>query len=833
MEEIRCPMCGNPNPDNLENCQHCQARLTPLIISSAESSPEGINHADTDLPDWLRSDQQDETPPKGESPPEVESEGDDWLTRLREEGDSEPVEITPPNEPAESEEPEDEDWLKRIREMRNEDVEPVEEDDSSSIFDGVLPSWMTDEEPAAEQETPEHGASIPDWLSTSEEQADERDTAASIDDNELPDLFSSSAEDEASLTPPQDADIPDWLSTLAEGGETEPTGEVEPAEQELPSWFTDAGEEVIPSVAEPSSDRSEPTQDADSELPDWLKDSDESIESPPSVESTKEEIPDWMTTVSEEPSAEPEAEIPEWLLTAKDVELGTLPGGEPADDGIPDWMSGVDDEDAETEPEISTIPAEPDPETPEWFSGLEVEELGWPADSSDAEAPGEDLEPDWLEKIGQGAAPGLVPDDDGLSPFLTADGLDENLFEIDELSDLLSGVGEDFELPEVVEDVDDLSPAELPSWLEAMRPVESAADGASTLDHGQMEQTGPLAGLSGVLMVEPEIARLKQAPKLTSRLQITEGQQNHVKVFKDLLAMEGQAKPLPQPIVVSSQGLLRWLSAFFLILVIGLVIISESQLVPAPPLTSVPAEVLRIGELIDTLAPQDPVLVSFDYEPGTSGEMDAAAAAVVDHLMIRGAYLTLVSTAPTGPALAEHFIATVQAEHNYISGNQYINLGYVPGGASGLLGFAQMPQRVTPLSFDGMDAWTTRPLNGIYSLEDFKLVLVITDNPDTARTWIEQVQPKLQDTPLITVVSAQAEPILHPYVGGKNAQVSGMVGGIIGGAAYEQVTGKPNLARVYWDALNFGLMTAITAILIGGIVNAFSILFRRKDRREA
>ncbi|MBL7164169.1 MAG: hypothetical protein ISS57_16365 [Anaerolineales bacterium] len=834
MEEIRCPMCGNPNPDHLENCQHCQARLKPLVISSEDGPPGGTTDADSGLPDWMRSEQQDETPSEDESPPEADSEGDDWLTRLREEGDSAPVEITPPSEPAESKEPEDEDWLQRIREMRDEDVEPPEDDDSSSIFDGALPSWMTDEEPAAEKEIPAQGASIPDWISTSDKQAEKRDTSAGTDDSELPDLFSSSDEDEAPAAPSQDADtdIPDWLSTLGEGGESA-SPQVEPTEEELPSWFTDAQDDAAPSSAEPSLVIPEPTPEPDSELPDWLKDSAESVEPLPSVESTKEEIPDWMTTVSEEPSAEPEAEIPEWLLTVEDVEPGATPGREPADNGIPDWMSGVDDEDAEAEPEISTIPAEADPETPDWLSGLDAEELSWPADSSDAETPGEDLEPDWLEKIGEGAAPDLVPDDDGLSPFLTDDGLDESLFEIDELSDLLSEVGEDLKLPEVVEDDDGLAPAELPSWLEAMRPVESAEDDASTLDQGQIEQTGPLAGLSGVLMAEPEIARLKQTPKLTSRLQVTEAQKNHIKVFRDLLATERQAQPLLQPIVVSSQGLLRWLSAFFLILVIGLVIINESQLVPSPPLVSVPTEVLRISELIDTIASQDPVLVSFDYEPGTSGEMDAAAAAVVDHLMIRGAYLTLVSTAPTGPALAEHFIATVQAEHNYISGNQYINLGYVPGGASGLLGFVQMPQRITPLSFDGMDAWTTQPLNGIYSLADFKLVLVITDNPDTARTWIEQVQPKLQDTPLITVVSAQAEPILHPYVGGENAQVRGMVGGIIGGAAYEQVTGKPNLARIYWDALNFGLMTAIAAILIGGIVNAFSILFRSKDRREA
>ena len=30
MADVRCPMCGKPNPEELETCQFCQARLKPL-----------------------------------------------------------------------------------------------------------------------------------------------------------------------------------------------------------------------------------------------------------------------------------------------------------------------------------------------------------------------------------------------------------------------------------------------------------------------------------------------------------------------------------------------------------------------------------------------------------------------------------------------------------------------------------------------------------------------------------------------------------------------------------------------------------------------------------
>ena len=867
MEEIRCPMCGKPNPNHLEICEHCQARLKPLIISSDEDLPGESIDSDAGLPDWLRSDQQDapisDSEFEAQDSPEDDSDDDAWLNKLREEGDSTPIDISALEDSAASEEPDEEDWLDRIKDLRDADAEPQDaepqdnvdtpmEDNSSSIFDGALPSWMSadddeagSEEPAQEDDSSifdgalpswmsekeeteidqvkpqeevvprdeavpkESGSSIPDWLAVSDEQAEQLDEEVELDASELPEwLFGSDTEapetaveeesplpsslETAPLEKPVVGNVPDWLTNATESPDDVPLSN-QLTDEELPDWM----KEPSAAEAEPAPSIAESTPDPDTELPDWMVEQADDTDAQPAAESI-------------------EGKIPDWLLTADDAESPSSSTEESSADGIPDWMSGEEDEEAQ----VSTILAEPDPEEPDWISGLETEDIDWPI--PDAETPGGDLEPDWLESIGDENIPELTSND--LAP--TGD----DLFKIDRLTELLKD--EDaLQIPEPMgEEQDGLAPADLPGWLEAMRPVESSAEGDSTVEQGPTEQTGPLAGLSGVLMAEPEIARLKQAPKLSSRLQVSETQQEHVKVFRELLETEGQAVKHAKPMVVSSQGLLRWLSAFFLIFVIGLVIIGETQFVPSPLQSSVPVEVFNTSSLINTLAPKDPVLVSFDFEPGTSGEMNAAAAAVVDHLMIRGAYLTLISTSPTGPALAEYFISTVQEDHQYTSGNQYVNLGYIPGGASGLLGFVQMPQRIKPLSFDGFDPWITEPLDGIYALSDFKMILVITDNPDIAQSWIEQVEPRIQDTPLVAVVSAQAEPILQPFVGGEDAQVRGMVSGVIGGTAYEQVTGKDNLGRTYWDALNFSLMTAIAAILIGGIVNVFSILLRGRRR---
>ena len=96
----------------------------------------------------------------------------------------------------------------------------------------------------------------------------------------------------------------------------------------------------------------------------------------------------------------------------------------------------------------------------------------------------------------------------------------------------------------------------------------------------------------------------------------------------------------------------------------------------------------------------------------------------------------------------------------------------------------------------------------------------MADDSDTARIWIEQVQPGMQGTPLLAVLSARAEPLVRPYYGSTpNSQVNGIVTGISGGAAYEVMVGRANLGRTYWDAFAVSLVIAVCAILIGGIVS--------------
>jgi hypothetical protein len=156
-------------------------------------------------------------------------------------------------------------------------------------------------------------------------------------------------------------------------------------------------------------------------------------------------------------------------------------------------------------------------------------------------------------------------------------------------------------------------------------------------------------------------------------------------------------------------------------------------------------------------------------------------------------------------------------------------LGYIPGGAAGLRAFSRDPAGVMRYNLESTDssnlnAWNEPMFDPSQGLANFQMVLVITDNADTARGWVEQTRAQLQDNkiPLLMVVSAQAEPMVRPYYETNPRQVSGMATGVMGGVFMEGLNGREGIARTYLDAYSLTLMVAVLLLVIGSLVNLVS-----------
>ena len=382
-----------------------------------------------------------------------------------------------------------------------------------------------------------------------------------------------------------------------------------------------------------------------------------------------------------------------------------------------------------------------------------------------------------------------------------------------------------------------LSPGELPSWLQAMRPGGSNFPDEDTrsdemLPGGGQESVGPLAGLSGVLQAEPEIAKIGKAPVFSNRLEVSDSQYRHAAVLRDLVAGETLPKEDESKRVARPTRVLNAVMAVALMLAVLIPFVTGSQVAPRPELSAFP-ESANVFNLIDVLPVDAPVLVALDVEPAFYGELKPALTAVLGHLLDRQARLVFISTQPTGPGLAERLLLQEFANAPVVATGDYVNLGYLSGGMAALRSFSNDPRAaLLSVSATLQDAWQAPVLQSITQLNDFALVLVAASDADDGRAWIEQTGAQLENG-LAMISSAQAAPVLHPYLQSEPVTLRGLVSGVVGGTYYELLRGDDGLGRIYWDAFSYGLGAIFLLILLGGLYGRLIQLRPEKPAKAA
>jgi hypothetical protein len=877
MDTIRCPMCGKENASSAERCNYCNAALKPFNISETPSKSANED-------DWLSSLRSDsggieenvplpEGTSSGVNTPE-EEEAPDWLLRIRQrmEEDNKPDQEGQEDQAAQKPEGGDAipDWLRGLSDI------PVEE--------GTPPQSEFISEPEREGEIPE---STDDWLSRLQVPA--RDEKPSV--QEIPEVTAGDAEQEAPI--PDETEAEEWLKNLAAwqapvsyekpeqptpfvSGQPDETSEQEnpsfeifrqpehirdvfkdeqnvpeqpeehPVEQlaEQPDWFKALQQQVGP-IEEPTTSPSE-----EPELPSWLQEFDRTIEtSAVSGESLGEISSDQDNSLQAEPAFLEEEnplpysegkqgeeisafipediEIPESreeesseiaplaeLSAPSELPAGRLPEEESAEiaSGLPDWLESIQPENEE----------QPSPVVPPFE---------------------ENILPDWLNEVQE-------PPESEKAPFPQVfdiyQPVDRNPkepvspFEVPELPEWFSDLPQQLETPSVSEipvPVEEIAPAELPTWLKAMKPEEPRQP--SSDETGHLQQSGPLAGLPEILPSAEQALTIRNTAVQAGKLLISDKQQRSADIIGALLDKLGETTT---GVSAKKKAGFNWLRPVFAALLIIVILVPIIMTQPASSgflLMSESAEAAYTA--IDSLAPDQPVLLAFDFEPGYSGELSNAGRGIIQHLVKKNTRLVFVSTSATGTVLADTTLldslkempemADQTIRDSFIA-NRTVNLGYLAGGTASLQEFAQNPQLAAryglKAAMDGVPTWSLPALANIQSINDFGMVIVLTDNSETGRAWVEQVEPHLGDIPLVMAATSLAAPMLEPYY--ESAQINGLVMGLTDGSRYHvRITSNPSNANV---ELALQASAGLVAIIFFAGLVIFSIQNLRSGRKD-
>jgi hypothetical protein len=518
------------------------------------------------------------------------------------------------------------------------------------------------------------------------------------------------------------------------------------------------------------------------------------------------------------------AEMPSWLTgepAAEGAPAAEIPGtGLDAD--LPDWLNQIS---TPVQPDTGQ-PTAPESALPDWYGAPPV---AAPEESAAAQpvSPfmGEGL-PEWLSQMPTPKAgePAALPEP---APFELPGEMGM------ELPPAFGDIQPPVETP-VVASGESLEPAMLPTWLEAMRPVEAVVPGAAGTVDDRVESAGPLAGIQGVLSGEDLASRYLKPPTYSARLRVTERQRAHAELLESFIQEKSSPRGAQPETGLVPRALLRILLAAIMLVILLSPLLGGLQLMAFPDGSPEVAAFNTEMQQLNNPATPPRILLAVDYEPGLAGEMELVGIGAIQSLMEMNVRMAVLSTSPTGTALAENLLRrALNHVPAYPLNDQTTLLGYLPGGESGLAQLAVSPKQALPYTINGEDAWSLPVLEGAERLADFDALLLLTDSPDVARSWIEQVQPSLGETPLLVISSAQAVPLIQPYL--QSDQVQGLVGGLYGSAAYDQLvqrSGSP--VRVLWDSYQVGLLLIVVFILSGGLYYAVSgLLGGRKTRRKA
>jgi hypothetical protein len=547
------------------------------------------------------------------------------------------------------------------------------------------------------------------------------------------------------------------------------------------------------------------------------------------------DVPDWLKDLGAPQAAAPETPAPEKPAAPAPHDTGALLGGINRHTGelilppsmaknedIPDWLKTYSQresqEPAEPEPQPEPEPQQPEGHVspfsesnlPEWMYG---EQGAQPSSAFGLPAPTEPAEQAGIETSGP-ARPFAGTE---VSRWLETSASEQAAS--DEAAKSKPG---------------ELEMAQLPAWLQAMRPVESAAPPATdNVEDQRIEKAGPLAGLRGVLRGEDLVAQYQKPPTYSVKLRVSEPQTARASLLESVVAAETKSQAVASESQAAPHLAVRIATGLALIAMILIVILyGPKPLTPAAISQGDPQAIL-INNQIEGLVSGDPVLVAVDYGGGLAGELRMAATPVLQHLMAKNARIVFISTQVEGPALAESLFSSAQSG----AGSAYpaaskANLGYLIGGSTALKALAADPLRTTlPVPWSGSNGWNQPALQGLSQITDFRGVFLLTDTPENARDWVEQVQPTLaKKVPLIVISSAQAAPMLRPYQ--QSGQITALLSGLTGGTAYEQIRGVSGAGTNSYNAYLAGILAMTLFILMGAIVTLGSRILSPKPKRK-
>jgi|GEM_PF-3453535 len=202
----------------------------------------------------------------------------------------------------------------------------------------------------------------------------------------------------------------------------------------------------------------------------------------------------------------------------------------------------------------------------------------------------------------------------------------------------------------------------------------------------------------------------------------------------------------------------RWIGILFLLaMLVAFYLLFLKRPAPAPLAN---AAGTAFWNRLDSVQTSAKVLMVLDYQPATADEIHATLQPVMARFKTQNVQLSLVALWPDGLWLGRELLE----EAAFPSTTE---VKFLPGGSLAVLASAAGLQLAgsTPENQTGL-------ISNSLALRENELILYVTDNPESAKTWIEQVGSFLQPEHSLVVGTQASQVMLQPYY--ESSQIAGL-----------------------------------------------------------
>lgn len=253
-----------------------------------------------------------------------------------------------------------------------------------------------------------------------------------------------------------------------------------------------------------------------------------------------------------------------------------------------------------------------------------------------------------------------------------------------------------------------------------------------------------------------------------------------------------------------------------------------------------PSQLVRDAfDEVERLKPGSRVLLSFDYDPASEGELGPMATAFVRHCCQKKLRLYFMALWPVGPQMVDDTIDRVIHRDfpDMVYGQDYVNLGFKPGNEGVIKVIVTDLRQLYTTDARGTNIDRIPMCAGIRTVRDFDLIINVSAGYPGTKEWVQYAaSPYPKEVRLIAGCTGVQAPLMYPYI---PDQLRGMLGAIKGAAEYEALLLEKNYIRQddapYQEGLRrmgpqlVGHVLMIILIVMG---NVLFVMGRRRERRR-